>query len=197
MEDSAENLNFFSQIKDLLRTAADNPDHPFALPALTSTGADGVSRPRKVVLRGAARELSELRCYTDRRSVKAGHLAADSEFSYLFWDPGSSLQLMCGGPSRWAGEEEARSVFSGLPKHGRKAYATEDPPGTALPMGASGLPANWERLSLEETDYAGEHFGILLTTPRWADILHLDRSGNRRLSGTRASGQWNWGWIVP
>ncbi|NJB85634.1 hypothetical protein GGR26_001379 [Lewinella marina] len=182
----------------MLRRGAGASAHPFALPTLCTVGPTCVPRPRKVVLRAVNSDTTMLRTYTDRRSVKATHLKEGSEASYVFWDPNQQLQLMTGGPTSWASEEEADAVFAGLPKHGRKAYATEAAPGTPLPSPGSGLPPDWEERDKEATDFARDHFGILVTTLRWADVLHLDRGGNTRMAGTRPlNGDWTWEWVVP
>ena len=192
-----ENLNVWERTKQLVREAAAGDSHPFAVPALCSSSPDGHPRPRKVVLRAADEAVTTLRCYTDRRSVKARHLAAGSEFSYLFWDDESRIQFACGGPSRWADEAEADRVFNDLPRHGRKAYATRHAPGTPLPGPESDLPAGWDDFSPEQTDYARKHFGILITELRWGDLLQLHRDGNLRQRGSRAGRDWTWEWVTP
>ncbi|WP_116127911.1 pyridoxamine 5'-phosphate oxidase family protein [Lewinella sp. IMCC34183] len=197
MRRSATNLNVWSEIAHLLREAADDGDHPFALPTLCSSGSGGLARGRMVVLRAADPDAATLRTYTDTRSVKVDHLQAHPEFSYVFWDRETRYQLMCGGPTHWADAAETDAVFADLPKHSRKAYATRSAPGTPLPGGGSDLPEDWDSLDLDGTDYARENFGILVTTLAWADVLQLDRDGNRRALGHRRAGEWTWEWITP
>ncbi|WP_168797405.1 hypothetical protein [Neolewinella litorea] len=198
MRERENKFKFWQSPSNLLRSAPDNSDHPFALPTFCTTGPEGVPRPRIVVLRAVDAAITELRCYTDRRSVKAEHLAAGSEGSYLFWDPDTSLQVMAGGPTHWAPEDEARNAFRKLPKHGRKAYATVSAPGTKVPHPTSGLPEDWDERQVADTDYAIHHFGILITRLRWADVLHLDRQGNTRMTGSRSDGgDWYWEWAIP
>ena len=176
---------------------AGTSDHPFGLVYTASVGGQGVPRQRTVVLRSADRQLAELRTYTDRRSIKARELERNPLLSYLFWDPDTRIQFSGHGPSRWLPRDEARGVFHQLPKHARKAYATEQPPSTPLVRAGDGLPDDWPRRSEQETDYAAANFGVLITQIQYADVLRLDRDHNLRLSASRSQGQWSLRWVVP
>ncbi|MGB3800137.1 MAG: hypothetical protein WA952_10010 [Lewinella sp.] len=182
----------------LLNRAANTGDGSFATPSVTSVASLRVARPRIVVLRGADDGLHQLTCYTDRRSVKVDHLNRGSEFSWLAWDPEAKIQFIGGGPTTWASEETHREIFSELPKHSRKAYATITAPGTPLPNAGTGLPDDWEEMDEKDTDYVLSNFGVLTTQLRWAEVLKLDRSGNTRLAAARQDdGQWSFTYIVP
>ena len=191
-------LDLWEQAWDLILTSAGQADRPFGTPVVGNAGRDGLPRQRTVVLRGADKSAATLTHYTDRRSVKASELTNNPIFSYLFWDAEQRIQFSGHGPTRWLMREEAKDIFDSLPKHGRKAYATVQPPSTHLPDGGSGLPPDWEERTLPETDYARGNFGVLVTTLQYADVLLLDREGNRRLTAVRdASQQWQLRWIVP
>ena len=197
LEKPGSKLNFWQSAVNLLDAATGSSDHAYSVPGLSTVGPDGIPRSRRVVLRSVDTEQGILKIYTDRRSVKARHLDSGSEFSFLFWDPESSIQLACGGPTHWAPVGETEAVFTNLPKHGRKAYATLPRPGSELDAASSGLPADWDDMDLSATDYALDNFGIAVTTLRWADVLHLDRNGNSRMAGTRPDRDWKWEWITP
>ena len=185
------------QAWDLILAGAGGNDHPFGLACIASVGGQGVPRQRTVVLRGADRQLAELHTYTDRRSIKAHELERNALVSYLFWDPDTRIQFTGHGPTHWLTREQAREVFFRLPKHGRKAYATQQPPSTPLDGAGDGLPPDWSGRSQQETDYAVANFGVLVTRLQYADVLRLDREHNLRLSASRSNGQWSLRWIVP
>ena len=191
-------LGLWEQAWDLILTSAGQAHRPFGTPAVGNAGSDGLPRQRTVVLRRADKAAATLTHYTDRRSVKAKELIGNPVFSYLFWDGDHRIQFSGHGPTRWSTKAEARDIFAALPKHGRRAYATILPPSTSMATGGSGLPPDWEERTLPETDYALDNFGVLVTRLVYADVLLLDREGNRRLTAIRdASDHWQLRWIVP
>ena len=188
----------WTQVWHFLTAAGEGNDHPFRTPVVGNTGAHG-ARLRTLVLRGADYSKGELTCYTDLRSVKVQQLATHDRLSWLFWDPTTQLQFTASGPTRWDSHPATSHIFEQLPKHGRKAYATEMPPSTPLSAAGDGLPENWAERSLSETDYAADNFGVLVTQLDRAEVLHLDRHGSRRLTAQRNGGndQWGFTWVVP
>ncbi|PPK84283.1 pyridoxamine 5'-phosphate oxidase-like protein [Neolewinella xylanilytica] len=177
-------------------TTSDTP--PFATAALATTENAQVARPRTVILRDCDPTEGRLTCYSDRRAIKVKHLEEGSEFSYLCWDPKTSIQFSGGGPTRLASQADHERIFAGLAKHSRKAYATEAAPGTPLPNPATGLPDDWKDRTLPETDYALANFGIFVTRLRWAEVVKLDREGNTRLAARRGNGgDWSFHYLVP
>ena len=184
----------------LLETAARSGDGGFALPVIATSGPKGNGpRGRIVVLRGAEREASTLSFYTDRRSLKIEQLAANPSIAWTFWDAERRLQCCAGGTARIVPDHTRDAIFADLPKHGRRAYATLQPPGTPLSGPASGLPADWDDRDADETRYARQHFAIVRTELLWADILQLDREGNTRLSAVREAADlpWSFTYVVP
>ena len=190
-------FGLWTQAWDLILAGAERTDHPFGLTYQGSVGGQGVPRQRTVVLRAAERDRAELRIYTDRRSIKARELTHNPLLSYLFWDPETRIQFSGHGPTHWLAQEEARSIFASLPKHGRKAYATVRPPSTPLDRASDGLPADWADRSCEQTDYASANFGVLVTRIEYADVLQLDRHHNLRLTATRSGEDWSLRWVTP
>ncbi len=187
----------WKQAWSLILTGTHTSDHPFATPVLGSIHSRDIPRLRTVVLRAADQDRATLRCYVDTRSLKISDLRANPTLSWLFWDPTQKVQVSCSGPTRCLSGEAVEAIFATLPKHGRKAYATVHPPGNPLPQPGSGLPENWPALSLTETDYARENFGVLETEIEWMDILLLQREGNHRLTARRDGEEWLPQWIVP
>ena len=182
----------------LLRGQADGK-HAYATPVVATVGADGTPHSRTLVLRKAIRDTGELWCYTDRRSQKARDLADNPLMAWTFWDKRHRIQVNAVGPTRWLPEAEARARFAALPKHSRKSYATLSAPGTPETDYTDGLPTDWAERPVDETDYAAEHFGVLVTTITRMDILRLRREGHERLRAVRAEGNqsFNLSWLVP
>ncbi len=180
----------------ILRGKADKK-HAFNTPTFTTVGADGSPRSRTVVLRDVSREQNRLTLWTDVRSDKATHIIHNQQIAWHFWDRRSKIQVMAGGTAHLAPEDDKTALFGSLPKHSRKAYATLYPPGTPQASGTSDLPADWEQLPLEETDYVNERFLVLHTELTWADVLLLDRAGHRRMTAERSDGDWSLSWVTP
>lgn len=191
--------HLWEQAWQLLSDAPAKSQSAFSTPVVATVSTDQRPFTRTVVLRKALPESGELWCYTDRRSAKAGHLAAGSPYmSWTFWDPVANLQVNCSGPTDWLPAEQALEVFAGLPRHSRKAYATLAAPGTPQSTSTNGLPDDWTVRSVEQTDYAAEHFGILRTKITRLEVLQLRREGHRRLLATRTEGsEWQFSWIIP
>lgn len=174
--------------------------HPFNLAVTATVSPTLHPRPRTLVLRKALKNEAELWCYTDRRSSKAIDLAqGPGVMAWTFWSPQTRLQLTASGPTDWLNDSRTREIFNSLPKHSRKAYATTLAPGTSVDLYTSGLPANWDDLKPEETDFAVKNFGILVTSLRTVDILELHRDGHRRMRATRSyvDEEWNFSWLIP
>ena len=181
-----------------LESAANTGDGAFHTPTIATVDRKGQPRSRVIVLRSATVDDYHLSFYTDVRSVKVRHILNGSETSWTFWDPEQQLQFLGGGPTLMVDATTEEGVFSELPKHARKAYATTQPPGTVLSAAGSGLPANWEALDVQETDFALANFSIFTTRLRWAEVLHLDRKGNTRLAAERGEdGKWRFDYLVP
>lgn len=183
----------------LLEQAQKDSKHAFATPVIATVSPSGTPRSRTVILRKADKHNKQLWCYTDRRSIKAQHIAAGNEvLSWTFWAPDQQLQFNCEGKTTWLPEEEAQEIFSTLPKHSRKAYATLAPPGSAQAEASDGLPKDWSARSLDETDETKAFFGVLVTHLIRAEVLQLDRQGHQRLIAQRTSREdWRFGWLVP
>lgn len=184
---------------ELLKQATENGKHPFSTPVIATS--DHQNRPftRTVVLRKVLPTAGELWCYTDRRSAKAKHLAEGSPYvSWTFWSPDQQLQINCSGPAHWLPEDEAKAVFTALPRHSRKAYASLAAPGTPQATASDGLPDDWTDRSVEQTDYAANNFGILSTKVTRSEVLQLRREGHRRLLAIRNENDvWQFSWVVP
>jgi len=183
---------------DHLIRALHDKKHRFRTATISTVSKDQLPNARTVVLRAINSSTKSLRFYTDCASAKMMDLKVQPITHWLFWDPKSQLQFSASGPSTRLSDAVTASIFSQLPKYGRKSYATKDAPGTSLTNGDDGLPMEWEHLSLAETDYAVANFCVLETQIDTAEILYLNRSGHRRLSAKRQiNDEWHLEWVVP
>lgn len=185
---------------DLLQRGAADGKHPYATPVVATVSADGKPNSRTLVLRKSDRIEGTLWCYTDRRSQKAHDLANSTGLmSWTFWDRKKKIQVNACGPTRWLNETDTQNRFLALPKHSRKSYATLAPPGQPKDGPTDGLPSDWDKRAKDNTDYAREHFGVLITELTTMTVLQLDREGHRRMLATRSSlGEaWEKTWLVP
>lgn len=184
---------------ELLERGAVDKKHDYNLGVLCSITSTLHPRSRTLVLRKARRKEGELWCYTDKRSVKAEAVDAGRDIlSWTFWSPRHKIQFCGSGKTRWLEKEKSREIFSSLPRHSRKAYATLSAPGSRLVGGGSGLPSDWEERDLEATKYATDNFGVLITHLTDVEILHLSRQGHQRISAKRLPFRtWELQWLVP
>lgn len=188
----------YEQAWSLILRGKSDRKHPYAFPVFASVSPTLHPRSRTLVLRNALKTSGELWCYTDRRSRKAEDLATNAPFaSYTFWSPRARIQVSACGPTAWLDEGRTREIFNSLPKHSRKAYATTAAPGSHLEAAGEGLPQNWADLDPEQTDYASENFGVLVTSISEMDILQLHREGHRRMRALRDDEDWKLSWLVP
>jgi hypothetical protein len=167
---------------------------------LTDCGPSGSPRSRTVVLRKSDCNTAELWAYTDRRSAKANGMEGEKkDFHWLIWDEQASIQFSGSGSTRWLNEEESRVIFTELPKHSLRAYATRHAPGTNLPGASNDLPKWWEEdeLTPEQYDTIRQNFGVLVTRLERADVLYLSREANIRMRARRRDVDWNFSWITP
>ena len=195
---------FWDKAWTLLRRGTVDKRHGFNTGTLSTLYHGGavagaaIPKSRTVVLREVDARLGTMTCFTDRRSRKVAQLRGVPYASWCFWDLRSKLQITGYGTVTMDTGEAARRRLLALPKHSRRAYATLSAPGSSLGAAQSGLPADWDSLELEQTDYAADNFTILTTTLLEMDILELGRS-HRRLNAARPTGSDDWAlnWVVP
>lgn len=182
----------------LLTRANKDRKHAYRTATVSTVTPAGYPNARTVVMRNANRENFTLRLYTDRRSQKVTEMEKTPQLHWLLWDPKKQIQFSGVGEVNFWPDDRAKELFTQLPKHGRKAYATTIGPGKPAQEKTDGLPANWAALELAETDYAAENFLVVETRLIKADLLYLDReSGNQRLTALRSGDDWALNWVVP
>lgn len=154
---------------------------------------------RTVVLREVDLPADQLLFFTDARAAKVGQLHREPRLSWLFWDAGKKVQMrMQGEAVCHQGDELCRERWDRLPVQGRKSYASTQPPGSPVDKGEDGLPEFWSAdMDLEATDYAFEHFMVVVCKVDQVELLHLHRDGHQRAAFNKANGAWQGQWITP
>ncbi len=154
---------------------------------------------RVVILREVGLQERQLAFFTDARSDKVAQLKEQARLSWLFWDAGKKVQMrMKGSVELHRKDELCRTYWDRLPVAGRKNYATAAPPGSLARQSTDGLPEAWQDdMPLEETEYAFEHFMVVVSTIDQADLLHLHRDGHQRALFQWEAGEWRGHWAVP
>lgn len=190
---------FLALAWQLLAAAPDDRQSALRYPAVATIDEMEQPQLRTVVLRMVDPARRLLCCYTDRRSAKVGHLTVHPRMSWLFWDAERRVQIRAQGIFDIISRDNARQIWPTLSKEERRAYATELPPGTALPVADAGLPADWQTRTLAETEYAADHFMVLRTRLTELDLLHLhpDAHQRARYVWNALSDNWQGSWIVP
>lgn len=167
-----------------LRRAAVEPVHDWRRCVVATVGADGPDA-RTMVLRECDAETGELVFYTDERSPKLVHLAADPRVQIVCWSPRLSWQVRLraevvveteglGVSARWA-----RVRFSPAAQD----YLSHQAPGA--PLGARPAP--------HPDAVPHHHFAVLTARVQSIDWLELHPEGHRRArfeEGTRC-------WLAP
>lgn len=183
----------------MLAAAIDDRQNALRNPVLATVDELYNPQLRMVVLRAVDIGNRVLCCYTDRRSAKVAHLTVHPRMSWLFWDPERRIQIRALGVYDIVSRDNALLIWPTLGKAERQHYATELPPGTALPEADSGLPADWQTRELSDTDYAAGQFMILRTLVTELDLLylHTDCQQRARYVWNALLDNWQGSWVVP
>ncbi|MDR7038995.1 pyridoxine/pyridoxamine 5'-phosphate oxidase [Methylobacterium sp. BE186] len=179
----------------LLAAGVERGRSAFHTPSLATVDAEGRPRVRTVVLRAAERAGGTLRIHCDRRSDKAGELAARSACALHAYDPETAVQIRIEGTATLHTDDAvADDAWRASLPMSRVCYGIDPAPGTALPRGgAYALP------DADDTINVGRpRFCALLVRAERLDFLYLDRRGHRR-AGWRRTGEGGWTgtWLAP
>jgi hypothetical protein len=159
-------------------------------PTLATRAAGGAPALRTVVLRGFDPAERLLRFHTDRRSAKAGEIAADPRVALHGYDPAAQVQLRIAGvASLHLDDAVADAAWAGSRTMSRMCYAAPDAPGRPVPAPP---PA--------PTDPEGgrENFCAVLLRVDTLDWLLLAAAGHRRAHfAWDAQGALTAGWVAP
>lgn len=171
---------------DNLARAPRDKNHPYRLAVLSGLDTLGRPRGRTVVLRQAERATAELYLFSDTRTNKVAGLSQQNWLSWTFWHPRQSLQTIAGGPSTLLAESERQSFFDQLAAYNWADYSSVLAPGEALDMEAT----TGSSTANTDQERAWHNFCVIRTQVQEMDILHLQRSGHRRVLAQRDGSEW-------
>lgn len=185
----------------LLRAAGPGRD-AFGTPVIGTVDPEaGYAGLRTVILRKVMPSRRELWFYSDARSEKIGQLQAAPRISCHFYDPARQLQIRGRGlAALHFGDELARQQWEEIGIEGRTNYASVEPPARPAAESTRGLPDFWsEGMPLEQTEYAFQHFALVVVTVEAMDCLLLHPDGHQRVifQWEEAAGDWRGGWVIP
>jgi len=190
--------DFQRQAWNLLFRATVEQKTPMRTPALATIDTKGIPQARTVVLRKSDAGNRSLYYFTDFRSEKCRELDHQARASALFWDPKRHIQLRCTGKIAIRhNDKQALAFWQHISLHGRKAYATQRPPGTPIDSYSTGLPDNWPERGLQGSEEYKVNFALLVHQIDFMDALHLEREGHQRAQFTWQDEQWGKTWLVP
>lgn len=182
----------------LLAKAAIKRKGAYQTPVIGTLG-DGQAELRTVVLREAALSEHQLIFFTDARSAKIRQLAQSPRLSWLFWDARKKVQMrMYGEAECHRADQLCRKYWDRLPVQGRKSYAATLPPGSPVDSDTTGLPNHWsDNMELEDTEYAFDHFTVVVCKVGQVELLHLHQEGHQRAAYHWKNGGWDGHWAIP
>jgi len=168
------------------------------LPVVVSIGPDGPDA-RVMVLRGVDRARHSLRFHTDRRAMKAAHIAIDPRVGIVGYDADARLQLRLHGVAVVHSGAEVAAYWATTETFGRRAYRTTLPPGSPLAAPGSGLPPEFERVAAGDplSEAGRDNFAVLEVALDRIEWLLLAHSGHRRAVHCRTGDDWHGEWRVP
>jgi|GEM_PF-37383 len=186
-----------------LEWGAGDRHHPYHLATLATAGVGDGAAARTVVLRAADGATRELVCHTDARSPKCEAVRADPRTSWLFYDPGSRVQIRVRAHAAVHTDDvfaEARWRASALTS--RRCYLAPRAPGAAVAGSAPdpNLPESVRgRVPTEEEAEPGRvHFAAIRARVTELEWLHLRHDGHRRARFAWGDdGSLSAGWIAP
>ena len=171
-----------------LEAAPANRGSPLRTPVLAS----GAAEARTVVLRAADARRRTLTIYTDRRSGKAGQLAADPRACLVFHDRTEGIQLRVWGEASLHHDDVvAQNRWIALPDFARRPYISAPAPGARRGTPGSGIPDGAD----VEAGYA--NFLVIVVSVRRIEWLRVERTGNLSARFEWEADRLSASWIVP
>lgn len=169
-------------------------DHPFRTPVFCTQG-DDAPNARTLVLRGVDRLDDSLICFSDTRARKWAEVTANPRVVWVFYDPGSKVQLRASGVTEQFTEGERVDLhWASQSGEARNNYRTQGGPGQVLEGPGDGIPP---ALRDRKAATGREHFGVLSTRLARLDWLDLSGAEHCRACFVREDRGWHGRWIAP
>ena len=184
----------------MLHRGASRFNDPFHWPVLGTTGENGNSSLRTVILRHFLLPEQMLICYTDARATKVRDIMNSDAVSWLFYHPKKRIQLrITGRASLHRDDTVAEKYWAATRISNRINYATASPPGTAVDRPSSGLPGFLRDTvpALWESEKGRDNFTAIVSSIDTLDWLLLGPLGNRRAVFTWGENGMKATWTIP
>lgn len=184
---------------NLIYRAAVSRNDPMRTPVL-ATIADGHPHQRTIVLRKVDTNVHLLYFFSDMRAPKVMHLQQNPNCNLVFWDPRKKVQVEVQAKGKVFHQTTLNQEFwNQINIGGRTSYAALQAPGTPIKKNQAYLPDNWSKeMDIQDTQFAFEHFAVLVLNVQQLDVLHLHEAGHQRCLFTKtAEKSWEMNWLVP
>ncbi|QIP13967.1 pyridoxamine 5'-phosphate oxidase [Spirosoma aureum] len=165
-----------------LDSAPESEDGPFKT-MIVATCTDHRADARMVVLRQVDTTRKYIWFHTDARSEKVMQLEAFPTATLLFWDEKQQIQLRLIVETRlhtddYVADDQWKALWTGS----RKAYLSEQKPGSVQPAPYPGFPEQLgETLPTDAESEAGrKNFAVIECRVLSMEYLHLSRKGQTR-----------------
>ncbi|WP_405395965.1 pyridoxamine 5'-phosphate oxidase family protein [Maribacter sp. Asnod2-G09] len=178
--------SFFKELSTEIHNGVIERGHPFRFITMATVGNETLARLRTVVLREVSDDLS-LTIYTDSRTEKMKHIAANNQVSFLLYHPEKMLQLKVEGTALIAtNKDRTQSTWENIQPNSRKDYITQTSPGSAI--------TNPDHVEYVENE---NYFTIIDIIPSKIEYLKLQRPNHIRALFTKSGDKWNGKFLVP
>ena len=178
--------SFFKELSTEIHNGVIERGHPFRFITMATVGNETVARLRTVVLREVNDDL-RLSIYTDSRTEKMKHIAANNQVSFLLYHPEKMLQLKVEGIAQVVTDtNRLNTTWQNIQPNSRKDYITQTSPGSAI--------KNPDHVEYVENE---NYFTIIDIIPSKIEYLKLQRPNHIRALFTKSGDKWNGKFLVP
>ncbi|WP_324025798.1 pyridoxamine 5'-phosphate oxidase family protein [Maribacter sp. BPC-D8] len=178
--------SFFKELSTEIHNGVNEREHPFRFITMATVGNETVARLRTVVLREVSDDL-RLTIYTDSRTEKMKHIAANNQVSFLLYHPEKMLQLKVEGTAQIVtNKDRIQSTWENIQPNSRKDYITQTSPGSAI--------KNPDHVEYVENE---NYFTIIDIIPSKIEYLKLQRPNHIRALFTKIDDKWNGEFLIP
>lgn len=186
-------LNF---VWDELTRAATDGGSQFRHAQVATIGTQGWPQSRTVILRHADEANREVGFHTDRRSAKAGEIAAQTQVALTAYDRPQGIQVRLWGQAEMhVADDRAKAAWDTLYPPLRTPYRNPVAPGSVLDDPMMADPAETAR-NPENPDQGFENFAFVPVRAVRLEYVHLRSTGHRR-ARFEWGNSWDGRWLAP
>lgn len=178
--------SFFEELSNEIHNGITERGHPFRFIIMATVGNETLARLRTVVLREVSDDL-RLTIYTDGRTEKMKHIAANNQVSFLLYHPEKMLQLKIEGIAQVVTDSNRlNKTWQNIQPNSRKDYITHTSPGSAI--------KNPDYVEYVENE---NYFTMIDIIPSKIEYLKLQRPNHIRALFKKTNDKWNGEFLVP